>query len=306
MENPHRFPETNHTQYVVSNSKNKSMRKIGIVIIGIIGLSLISCQSKKSTSNSESKFFTDSIFSENLNEYRKHNVYLPKGFDSQKKYSIIYATDGSKSIEKSFYKSVMDSLIENKIIKPSIYIGSHSNSKIADSSGTLGNGDTMYLAYRYFEYLNQYSEGYNDPKLANRFKNHMQYFNDELISTVENKFNQKITKDNRYFYGVSNGAGFGLHLLNTHPERIGTYLCFSTFGGAIQTNAWKNNVDYPKLYIEYGSEEPIFLKQDAEFLKSKYEELNLVAEFNEYDGGHDYKIWNEKFIEIISKVLATE
>lgn len=134
----------------------------------------------------------------------------------------------------------------------------------------------------------------------------MQYFNNELISTVENKFNQKLTKNDRYFYGVSNGAGFGLHLLNSHPESIGTYLCFSTFGGDIQTNTWKPNVDYPKLYLEFGSEEPFFLKEDADFLKLKYKELNLLAEFNEFKGGHDYKIWNEKFIEIISKELAVE
>ena len=277
-----------------------------LIIIGFICFSLFSCKNEKSNTTSESIFYTDSIFSNHLNDYRKHNVYLPKGFDTEKQYPIIYATDGSKSTEISFYKFVLDSLIENKIIKPTIYIGSHSNSKIADSSGTLGNGDKMYLAYRYFEYVYQYYADTHKPELANRFENHMQYFSNELISSVENKFNQKLTKEDRYFYGVSNGAGFGLHLLNTHPESIGTYLCFSTFGGDIQTNAWKSNVDYPKLYLEYGSEEPIFLKQDAEFLKSKYKELNSYTEINEFQGGHDYKIWNEKFTAIISKILANE
>lgn len=282
------------------------MRKIGIAIIGIVGLSIISCQPKKSIIHSESKFFTDSIYSKHLSEYRKHNVYLPKGFDNAKKYSIIYSTDGNDIKENSFYKRTLDSLIDNRIIKPIILIKSYSNKKIADSSRTLGNGDTMYLAYRYFEYVNQYSEGFNSPKLANRFENHMQYFNNELISSVENKFNQKLTKKDRYFYGVSNGAGFGLHLLNTHPESIGTYLCFSTFGGDIQSNTWQSNVDYPKLYLEYGSDEPSFLKEDAEFLDVKYTELKLFSNINEFDGGHDYKIWNEKFIEIISKILAIE
>ena len=83
-------------------------------------------------------------------------------------------------------------------------------------------------------------------------------------------------------------------------------MCFSTFGGDIQENVWKHNTDYPKLYLEYGSEEPFFLKEDAEFLKAKYEELNLTANINEFDGGHDIKKWNEKFIEIISKELASE
>lgn len=283
--------------------KKQSMRRIGIVIIGFI---IFSCQSKKSTSNSESKYFSDSIYSKSLNEYRKHNVYLPKGFDKTKKYPIIYSTDGNEIKEYSFYQKTLDSLIENKIIKPTILIKSYSNQKIADSSATLGNGDKMYLAYRYFEYVNQYYADTHDPILANRFENHMKYFNDELISSVEDKFNQKLTKENRYFYGVSNGAGFGMHLLNSHPETIGTYLCFSTFGGDIQSNTWQSNVNYPKLYLEYGSDEPSFLKEDAEFLKLKFKELDLFAKINEFNGGHDYKKWNEKFIEIISKELEVE
>ena len=282
------------------------MRRIGIIIIGIIGFLIFSCQSKKSTSNSESQYFTDSIYSKSLNEYRKHNVYLPKGFDSTKKYPIIYSTDGNDIKKYSFYQKTLDSLIENKIIEPTILIKSFSNQKIADSSGTLGNGDKMYLAYRYFEYVNQYYADAHNPILADRFENHMKYFNDELISSIEDKFGQKLTKENRYFYGVSNGAGFGMHLLNSHPETIGTYLCFSTFGGDIQSNTWQSNVDYPKLYLEYGSDEPSFLKEDAEFLKLKFKELDLFAKINEFDGGHDYKKWNEKFIKIISKELEVE
>lgn len=278
------------------------MRKIGIVILGIVGLTIIACQSNNSTSNSESKYFTDSIYSNSLNEYRKHNIYLPKGFDNTKKYPIIYSTDGIEIKKYSFYQKTLDSLIANKIIKPTILIKSYSNQIIADSSGTLGNGDTMYLTYRYFEYVNQT----HNPILVDRFKNHMNYFNDELISSVEDKFNQKLTKEDRYFYGVSNGAAFGMHLLNSHPETIGTYLCFSTFGGDIQSKVWQSNVDYPKLYFEYGSDEPSFLKEDAEFLKSKFKELDLFAKINEFRGGHDYTKWNEKFIKIISKVLEVE
>ncbi len=278
-----------------------------LIIFGFIGLSLFSCQREKSKIISESKFYTDSIFSNHLNEYRKHNVFLPKGFDKDKKYPILYATDGNEIKEKSFYKTTLDSLIDNRIIKPVILVVSHSNNKIADSTSVkMGNGNKVYLQFRNFEYINDNASTSKDSLLAKRFINHMLYFNDELISNVENKFSQKLNKENRYFYGVSNGAGFGLSLLNNHPNTIGTYFCFSTFGGDIQSNTWKENVDYPKLYLQYGSKEPSFLKEDAEFLKSKYEELNLSAEINEFDGGHDYKKWNEKFTETISKILATE
>ncbi|MDQ7918219.1 alpha/beta hydrolase-fold protein [Mesonia sp. MT50] len=184
-------------------------------LIGFIFLSIISCQSKKSQSNSTSKFFTDSIYSEHLNEYQKHNVYLPKGFDRDKNYSIIYGTDGNKNLENSSIKKNLDSLIENHIIKPIIYIGSHSNDKIADSTSVRDNdGNKIYLHYRNFEYVEQdYLELIN-PNLADRFKNHMLYFKDELIPQVEEKLNPNSTKKDRLFYGVSNGAGFGANLLN--------------------------------------------------------------------------------------------
>jgi enterochelin esterase-like enzyme len=287
--------------------KHRMRIKIGILFIGILGVISTSCDLKKTAKLSESEYYTDSIYSKHLKEYRRHNVYLPRGFDSGKEYPIIYATDGNQISEKKFYKRLLDSLIDNQIIKPTILIESHNNSIVADSSGTVGNGDKLYLNYRNFEYVeNQYIDSQHNPKLSDRFKNHLNYFNDELIFSVENKLNQKLTKDDRYFYGVSNGGGFGMSMLNKKPNTIGTYLCFSIFGGNIKSNIWKLNVDYPNLYSEYGSEEPFFLKEDAEFLKTKFNELNLFAEINEFDGGHDYKIWNEKFIEIISKELAIE
>ncbi len=263
---------------------------------------MLSCQSNQPNKIIESQFYTDSIYSQHLKEYRKHNVYLPPGFDTSKNYPILYSTDGNEITGKSFYKRTLDSLIDNQIIDPIILIKSHSNSKVVDSSGTLGNGETMYLRLRFFEYVDQFNEDFNDPKLANRFENHMKYFAEELITAVEIQFNQNISRADRYFYGVSNGAGFGMHLLNERPDIIGTYLCFSIFGGNIQSNDWQANVDYPKLYIEYGTEEPSFLKEDSDFLKAKYKELGLFSQINAYDGGHDYKIWNQKFIEILSEI----
>ncbi len=288
--------------------KNQSIRNlIGILTIGLIGLSIISCQFKKVTSNPESEFYTDSIYSKQLSEFRKHSVYLPKGFNKENKYPIIYATDGSKIKENNFYKKTLDSLIDNHVIKPIIFITSHSNNKVADStSTTLGDGKKVYLQFRNFEYVDRKPTRIEDSLLVDRFKNHMLYFKDELISKIENEFNQKLNKNDRYFYGVSNGAGFGLSLLNTYPNTIGTYICFSTFGGDIQFNTWKEDVKYPRLYMQYGSKEPFFLKEDAEFLKSKYEQLSLFSEINEFNGGHEYKKWNEKFTEIISKIITVE
>jgi enterochelin esterase-like enzyme len=273
-----------------------------LIFIGILGLLIKSCQSKKSNQTVKSEFLTDSIFSQSLSEYRRHNVYLPKGFSQENKYPIIYATDGNSQLTDK--KKTLDSLIENEIIKPVIFVASFANNKIADSTSvTTGNGKKVKLGYRNFEYINDYASTTKDSSLASRFENHKSYFVEELIQNIEKKYNQDNGKEYRYFYGVSNGAGFGMSLLNQEPELIGTYLCFSTFGGDIQSNSWNENTNYPNLYLKYGSEEPFFLKEDAEFLKVKYADSNSFIEIEEFIGGHNNKFWEKEFIETVEKIL---
>lgn len=275
--------------------------RIQILLIGFLITFTYSCKSTKAVVENDSTFTTDSIYSKALGEYRKHNVYLPKGFSTSKKYPIIYATDGGNRITDK--KAVLDSLIGHKIIKSVVFIASFSNQKIADStSGTYGNGKKVYLDYRNFEYVDRKPERVEDSLLVDLFNNHKSYYTEELIPQMEKKYNQKLSKEDRYFYGVSNGAGYGASMLNTHPDLIGTYLCFSTFGGDIQTNIWKEDVKYPKLYLHYGTEE-FFLKDDADFLKAKYTERNLPIEIKEYEGGHNDKFWSKEFISVIKREL---
>lgn len=276
--------------------------KIKTLLIGIIVILSSSCESKKIKTLSKSEFIIDSIYSKSLDEYRKHNVYLPENFNKEKKYPIIYATDGNSNITDK--KKILDSLIANQKIRPIIFVASFSNNKIADStSTTLGNGEKVYLTYRNFEYVNRKPTRKEDSLLVDRFDNHMLYFVNELIPETEKRYNQKNNKNNRYFYGVSNGAGFGLSVLNKHPDLIGVYLCFSTFGGDIQSNNWNVNTKYPNLYLRYGSNEPFFLKEDAEFLKQKYSESNSFIEVKEFTGNHNEKFWNKEFIEITSEIF---
>lgn len=273
--------------------------RIQILLIGFLITFTYSCKSTKAVVENDSTFTTDSIYSKALGEYRKHNIYLPKGFSTSKKYPIIYATDGGNGITDK--KAVLDSLIAHKIIKPVVFIASFSNPKIADStSGTYGNGKKVYLDYRNFEYVDRKPERVEDSLLVNLFNNHKTYFTKELIPQMETKYHQKLKKEDRYFYGVSNGAGYGASMLNTHPDLIGTYLCFSTFGGDVQTNTWKEDVKYPKLYLYYGTEE-FFLKDDADFLQAKYKERNLPIEIKEYEGGHNDKFWSKEFIGVIKR-----
>ena len=275
-----------------------SMFYKALMIFGI--LSVISCKSEIKATKIESQYYTDSIYSNNLSEYRKHNIYLPKNFNTRNSYPIIYGTDGSIDLKKSSYKNILDSLINNNIIRPIIYIASHSNRKIADSTiSTRGDGSKNYLAFRNFEYISDYNSLSKDSLLVNRFENHMLYFSEELIPHIEKDLKQKTSKNDRLFYGVSNGAGFGASLIKKKPDLIGTYLCFSTFGGDFSKDVWKEGTAYADLYIKFGTEEPFFLKEDAKSISSRYKNFGLFCNVEEFDGGHDGEIWKYKFAETL-------
>lgn len=275
-----------------------------ITILSSICFSSLHCQEVQSKGNSESRFYVDSIYSKHLGEYRKHNVYLPGGHSTKKNYKVIYSTDGDESLAKSFIKSALDSLIEYKQIIPVIYIGSHSNTKnIASTSMQTDDGMNMNIQYRNFEYVEKFAVGVPFKELANRFKNHLLYFKDELIPQIEEEFNINIDQSDRIFYGVSNGAGFGANLLNKHPDIIGTYICYSTLGSNVEKNTWSKKNKYPDLYLQYGTQEGNLFKAEAESLNKKYKESNSFCELKTFNGGHDYKQWNKQFPSTIVEIL---
>ena len=93
-------------------------------IFGLLIVSLfISCKSNKAIVETDSKYYTDSIYSNSLSEYRKHNTYLPKGFNAKNDYPIVYATDGFTINKNSFLKKSLDLLIENNVIENCVYGG---------------------------------------------------------------------------------------------------------------------------------------------------------------------------------------
>ncbi|MGB0897480.1 MAG: alpha/beta hydrolase [Flavobacteriaceae bacterium] len=282
---------------------------LNLLTLLTISFVITSCHTKHTLLKSKSKLYTDSIYSKHLSEFRKHNIYLPKNFNPKNKYPIIYATDGSEINEEGFYfresMKTFDSLIDNNIIKPFIFIASYYNKNntniIIDSTK---KGNKLYYPFRNIEYQKFKPTQINDSVFTNIFNNHMLYFKNELISHIEHEFNQHLNKNDRYFYGSSAGAGFGISLLNDFPNKIGTYICFSTSGGDIQLKHWKRNITYPTLYFQYGIKEEK-LQKDADYLRLKYQVLNSNYYTKQFNGGHNYEIWDKEFIKIITQLFKT-
>ncbi len=262
------------------------MKKL-LFLLALTSLLTINCFAQK---GKESVYYVDSIFSQALQEYRLHNIYLPKDFDPAKKYKIVYATDGGNVRSESRYRKIFDELIDEQLIGPIIFVSSYCNDKPTEEFRTLGTGKKSYLNYRNFEYI----EGQTtNPELSKLFGKHMTYFSKELIYSVEKKLNIKVNRDDRIFYGFSNGAGFGSALLYYQPELIGTYFCFSIFGSGYTL---KPEVSYPKLILRYGVGEGDWMREENEAITKQYQKLNQPYSIQSFNGGHDYRMWHKEFL----------
>ncbi len=266
-------------------------------IIVLSFLSIMSCKDKNKAHYDQplrqSELKVDTILSSSLNEHRFITVYLPKGYTKKKQYSVIYCTDGQEIVD--FYKNDLDSIISHDIIPECILVGVHSNEKAINNT---------QFSYRQCEYIQKWSKKWasSDSLLKHRFDDHFDFFTKELISYVENKYSVSNKREYRFFYGVSNGAGFGITLGTKRPDLFSVFLCYSQGGGEYEGIKWEDP-NIPFYYLSYGNEEPLpFIMVNQEFDKflTKY---NYPHSLYVYEGGHDRNKWKEVFLNTLSKII---
>ncbi len=254
----------------------------------IIAILLTAIRLLGSELTNKNQMIIDTVFSESLQENRIISVYLPPDFDNNKTYPVIFATDGQ--LLDSVYKISLDSLIEKGQLPELIMIGAFSNEKKVEGKD---------YEYRNCEYVKDWGE---DSILKKRFENHLIFFTQEMIKYVEQKYPISKERKDRYFYGFSNGAGFGITMSVLRPDLISHYLCFSMAGG--QFDKLKIGVDnYPYIDLFYGNKEPFPLTlkivEFDKYLTEKGYNHNLTV----YEGGHDREIWRHLFLEQLEKIM---
>ncbi len=249
-----------------------------------------------------SRYYTDSIYSKSLSEYRVHNIYLPPNFDPSKSYRVIYATDGFPITSNDTRQQLFDSLINGGYMAPVIFAASYCNRNNTNSYMTLGTGEKIYNSYRYYDYVMNAALSDEDAAYKDRYTQHASYFQNEFIPAIENHLKISVTPKDRIFFGFSNGAGFGVSFLNLHPEVIGTYLCMSPVGTSEDMLKW-NKPAYPALYMSYGKLEGPYVSGSVKEVKKGIKKKTTTCEVREFDCGHDYSMWNAEMIRLLG-ILA--
>ena len=223
-----------------------------------------------------------------LNESRKVTIYLAENFNSKKKYNVIFCTDG-QFINRD-YQNKLDSLFTTLTVKPFVIIGAHSNEKEIPNT---------YFSYRNYEYVEDFTETV-DIDLSNRFQNHLQFFVNELQDSISKRISLKVK--HKYFYGVSNGAGFGVNMAKRYPKLFDKFFVYSIAGEKLKNNKW-NMTNYPFFVIRYGDKENSVLVENnilfSEYLKNN----NYSNSFHPYSGAHKREDWLKQFIKDVREFL---
>jgi enterochelin esterase-like enzyme len=243
---------------------------------------------KSFVGHTQSTFIIDSLQSTHLSEYRSFFVYKPANFDNNKDYPVLYCTDGQKMVEHD-YKMIFDSLISSGIIEPIVVIGAYSNEKECGINLTL----------RQVEYTDTQCEGKADEK---RYESHKSFFLQELPKHILNKYGVKEDSSKTMFFGVSNGAGFGMTLFLTGEKKFKNYICLSTLRNVpVKKNVYKNKKQ-PFLYVSYGSQEFFMLVDEYENLVHKLTRKKFKFTPHKYDGGHLDKDWKPELVKALKAI----
>lgn len=243
------------------------------------------CTSEK---QKKSHWFTDTLFSRSFQERRPLTIYLPKGFKKKCNYPVVYMADGQLLVE-SYVKSI-DSLIDHKIIPEIVVIGVQSNETLIPSMG---------LEYRNFEYIKNLHDGKDS--LNKRFVKHFQFFTSEVIEYAEKNYSVSNKKENRTFYGISNGSDFGVTIAQDKPGLIGNYILCSIVAGSKEPFAWTKN-NCPNFFIATGDQEDEMIQNEAKRLGLYLSQISMPYQLVFYQGGHERKKWETQFIATLPKV----
>ena len=256
------------------NIKNRIFIALFIISISISGFS------------QESKLKHFEFYSKSLGEIRKLTIYIPENFNSNNSYNVVFCTDGQLINEQ--YKNKLDSLFKTDIVSPLVIIGINSNEKTITNS---------IFEYRNFEYIENQSS--DDSDLNTRFKRHLNFFVKEIDEYIEKELNLKI--NNKYFYGVSNGADFGVSLSIYYPDLFSKYILYSMAGQNYKNLKWNSN-KYPFFIIRCGNEEPEPFINASKNLSKYLAKKHYTHIFDIYNGGHNREKWMNLFIKDLEKL----
>jgi len=237
-------------------------------ILKLVVLSLLFVSSLVSFAQNPYKIgVIDSLYSEELKEWRTVNVYLPNDYsvDSASKYSVIYLLDGSADEDflhiaglVSFYNFPW-----LNTLKPSIVIGIANVDRRRDYTFPTSVAEDL---------TNNPTSGHSDVFRA--------FIGKELMPFVEKKYSNN---PDRMLVGQSLGGLLACEVLAKQPQLFSKYLIVSPSlwwdnESLLKSIAEANIPSSTRVYIAAGKDEPAVMKKDAKKLASLLKKKNISTQ----------------------------
>lgn len=238
------------------------------------------------------------IFSPELNETIKINVWTPDGYTTSKKYPVVYMHDGQNLFDANStwnhqsweIDSVMGELIADKKIKPAIVVGIHSvdTTRIGDLMPERVVEMTPPGKVR--DFIDMMCRG------QYRADEYLSFIVNTLKPTIDSHFSTLTDRKSTSIMGSSMGGLISIYGVTEYPDVFGAAVCMSThWTGAIGDNAdfptamkyylmdkFPRNGDY-LLYFDNGD-----CSYDSQYIPA-YELMNSLFDFLGYHEGEKLK-----------------
>lgn len=306
------------------NIKRLARIKVGIFIfftISFISMPEISAQLLEPTCGMIRHY-------ENMNsnyvQSRNVDVWLPKGYSTQTKYSVLYMQDGQMLFDSSAtwnhqewgVDETMSRLLSQGKIKDCIVVGIW-------NSGAGRHAD--YFPQKVFESLSKEEQKYvfNSERVdgSSVFNNipihsddYLKFIVTELKPFIDSAFSTQPENENTFIAGSSMGAMISLYAICEYPQIFGSAICMSTHWPGIFTLEnnpvpdamilyLQNHLPNPKthkIYFDHGTETldtlyPAIQKRvDVLMKENHYKKKKWVSK--EFVGAdHSEAAWRKRF-----------
>ncbi len=225
----------------------------------------------------------ETIKSDYLEEEREVTIYLPPNYSEGRTYPVIYCQDGEQFFFLGRIATTANQWIWEKKLEPMIIVGIE-----------------MKKATRTFDYHPQ----------GSRFQAYKQFFVQELLPYIENKYSIAKTAANRILAGDSLGGTVSLHLAIEYPSLFGNMISLS--GAFFETTQImlkrEKDLSWLNIYMVIGlGENEVETKRGIfnilemnrltkEILITKHAKLH----YHEKEGNHVWGFWQKQIPDALS------
>lgn len=208
---------------------------------------------------------------DNSEVQRRVQVYIPAGYNSSKKYKVIYFFDGSQYLSPEYgsAKNILDYMISKKEIEP--VVGVFIDSVERDAELIFDTRDKF-----------------------------MDYFINELVPWVEGKYSVRKDINGRIVAGISNGGFFVTDILYKHSDKFNSALSGSRVGiqhgdgKSEDYNKFLKGIKFPvKIFMATGEYDE-FLESSKEYYENIKQNPTVKAiKFVTKSDGHNWRLWRD-------------